>query len=186
MDYLQAYFPQLEHLPFLHDLYRTYYSPYSRYLAPVRRYAYFAHRHMGPYIYPYYSYLRPLYNLTSSTLNSALNETPSLSTLALLALLLLFSLKALDMLRRTVMYWFGFAMRMGMWGAVAIVGVYVWQRGVEGSAEDLGVLWEWAMQMWEEQSQHAQGYQGGARKGHKGARKGAGKAPRGRTRGSGW
>ena len=87
------------------------------------------------------------------------------------------------MLRRTIIYWISVALRLALWGGVALLGFYVYQRGVEQSVEDLG----WIL-----------GYLGGLeaegdRIGHSRAQKKATDArgvprsgPKGRTRGGGW
>lgn len=65
-------------------------------------------------------------------------DAPNLTTLALLAVLLFISLKLLNILRKTLLYWIGLVIRLATWGLVAAVGLYVWHRGVEQSMEDLG------------------------------------------------
>ncbi len=87
------------------------------------------------------------------------------------------------MLRRTIMYWISLAMKLVLWAAVAGMGIYVYNRGVEQTVEDVG----WVVGLFaglEEEGQRvgqrkAQGRRGQARNLGK-------KTPRGRTRGAGW
>ena len=69
-----------------------------------------------------------------------------------------------------------------MWGLMAGVGLYVWQRGVERSLADVGWVVGLLMGLEEE------GENIGARKAHAKARqaKMPPRGPRGRTRGGGW
>ncbi|KAL8914666.1 MAG: hypothetical protein Q9172_007038 [Xanthocarpia lactea] len=129
MDILQENFPQLFYL------YSTYYTPYATYIRPLRRALLLTQSYFYRYAFPT---LYPFYVLTLRLLRSVLTEQPSLASLALLAILLLVSLKLMDMLRRTIIAWIAFAVRMIMYASVALMGVWVYQRGVEQSLEDLG------------------------------------------------
>lgn len=112
-----------------------------------------------------------------------LTDAPGLLTLALFAFVLLISLKLLDMLRRTIIYWISVALRLALWAAVAGVGIYVWQRGVEQSVKDFGWVIGFLAGLENE----------GERIGHAKASRRAGDAsrmpkrgPKGRARGAGW
>ncbi|KAL8929816.1 MAG: hypothetical protein Q9208_000960 [Pyrenodesmia sp. 3 TL-2023] len=129
MDILQDNFPQLFHL------YSTYYTPYSTYLRPLRRTLLLTQSYFYQYAFPT---LYPLYAITSRLFSFALTEQPSLTSLALLAILLVVSLKVLDMLRRTVIYWISMAIRLAMYATMAVIGMWIYQRGLEQSLEDLG------------------------------------------------
>lgn len=70
-----------------------------------------------------------------------------------------------------------------MWATIAAIGIYVWQRGVEQSVEDLGWLMGFLAGLEEE------GEKIGNIKGSRianDARRIPKKASRGRTRGAGW
>lgn len=88
-------------------------------------------------------------------------------------------------MRRTIMYWVGLAIRMGLWLAVGGVGVYVWQRGFDQSVVDFGYLWGFLQGLGDEGEriggQKARGRERDARK-----MAGTGVGKRGRTRGAGW
>lgn len=177
----------IDYVPQALYYYTTYYRPYEAYLRPLRRGLYLSQSYFYRYFFPY---LYPAYTLLQRTLGSASGSGsggggPDLASFALLALLALISFKLLDMVRKTVVYWIGVAVRLALWLIVAAVGVYVWQRGVEASVEDLG----WVL-----------GYLAGL--GDEGERIGKGRAARregdarriprrqpgsrGRTRGAGW
>ena len=112
-----------------------------------------------------------------------LSEQPSLVSLALLAILLLVSLKLLDMVRRAVIYWISIAIRLLMYASFAFVGIWVYQRGLEQSLEDMrwtiGLLAGLAEQG--EQLGHAK-----AAERQKDARRIPKGSSRGRTQGGGW
>jgi len=41
------------------------------------------------------------------------------------------------MLWRTVVFWVGMALRVLLWGGMVVGGLWVWNRGLEGAAEDV-------------------------------------------------
>ncbi|KAL9637778.1 MAG: hypothetical protein Q9204_001752 [Flavoplaca sp. TL-2023a] len=129
MDLLQENFPQLFYL------YSTYYTPYATYIHPLRRALLLTQSYFFRYAFPT---LYPFYALTLRLLGSVFTEQPSLASLTLLAVLLLVSLKLMDVLRRAIISWIAFAIRMIMYASVVLVGVWVYQRGLEQSLEDLG------------------------------------------------
>lgn len=77
---------------------------------------------------------------TLSTHLTPLLREPSIPSLLALALLLLVTLKILDMAYRAVLFWIRLAFRLAFWGAVVGVGFWVWSRGVDGFVEDVGEL----------------------------------------------
>lgn len=121
--------------------------------------------------------------MSSRLLAALLTETPSLATLVLLAVLIVLSLKVLDLLRRTVLYWIGVALRLAMWGGVALLGVYVYQRGVEKSLEDFGWVVGLLVGLGEQGQQVGHAKAAGREREARRIPKGS---PRGRTRGAGW
>ncbi|KAL8694355.1 MAG: hypothetical protein Q9218_000992 [Villophora microphyllina] len=129
MEFLQDNFPQLFHA------YSTYYTPYASYIQPLRRVFLLTQSYFFYYAFPT---LYPFYALASRLFTSALTEQPSLASLALLAILLMVSLKVMDMVRRTVIYWISLAIRLLMYLSVAVMGMWIYQRGVEQSLEDIG------------------------------------------------
>ena len=104
-------------------------------------------------------------------------------TLAVLAVVLFVSLKVLDILRRQIIYWVSLGLRLSMWVAVALIGLYVYQRGVEQSLEDVGWVIGLLAGLGDE------GEKIGTAKGRQkmaDARRAQAGGPRGRTRGGGW
>ncbi|KAL9007160.1 MAG: hypothetical protein Q9188_000094 [Gyalolechia gomerana] len=174
MDILEDNFPQI------YNLYSTYYTPCVAYIRPLQHALLIAESYFYRYLFPM---LYPIIALSTRLFRAALTEQPSLLSLALLAVLLVISLKVLDMVRRTVIYWISLAIRLVMYVGVVIVGMWVYQRGVEQSLEDLG----WLVGLLAGLSEQ------GERVGHakaagrtREARKVPKSSPRGRTRGGGW
>ncbi|KAJ9647790.1 hypothetical protein H2199_001565 [Coniosporium tulheliwenetii] len=92
------------------------------------------------------AYLKPLYTLRdtlSSTLSPLLTRVttnPDLTSILLLLALLFLSIKILDAAARALLFWVRLAVRLAFWGALAVGGLWVWTRGVEGTVEDLESL----------------------------------------------
>ncbi|KAF6221023.1 hypothetical protein HO133_002704 [Letharia lupina] len=174
MDYLQDLFPQAARF------YNDYYYPFQPYLGPLYRILLSSQLFFYRRIYPT---LYPIYVLSNNALHSLSTDAPDILTLAILAIALIISLRVLDYMRRTIMYWVGLAIKMGLWLAVGGLGVYVWQRGFNQSVEDFGYVWGFL---------HGLGNEGERIGGQKArgremdARRMAGAGKRGRTRGAGW
>ena len=105
-----------------------------------------------PYILPFLSYTSILKAYTAPLIN-ALTQKPDLATLALLLVIIFLSLKILNMLLSTVMFWLRLAARILFWGSLAIVGLWMWTRGPEGILDDLGY---WGRAWSEDGSNHLQ------------------------------
>jgi hypothetical protein len=166
----------LEYLPQAAQFYNEYYYPYRTYLAPIYRNLLLASSYFYRYIYPT---LYPIYRLSNNALQSLSSDSPDVVTLLILAGLLIASLKVLDYMRKTIVYWIGLAIKMVLWVTVAAVGFYVYYRGIEQSMEDFGWVWGFLQGLGEE------GQRVGGRKANyreRDARRMAGK--RGRTRGA--
>ncbi|KAL8795273.1 MAG: hypothetical protein Q9195_002284 [Heterodermia aff. obscurata] len=176
MDFLQG----ADYLPLAHQLYNDYYTPYSAYLLPIQRTILLTQSYFYTYIFPY---LWPAYRLFSKATSVILTDQPSFLTLVLLALVLFLSLKVLDVLRRTIIYWISIAVRLVIWGAIVGAGVYVYYRGVEESIEDAGYLLG-VLSGWESEGKR-EGYRRASRR-QREARNYGKRTPRGRTRGAGW
>ena len=66
------------------------------------------------------------------------------SILALIAVFFI-SLKILDMMYRVVMFWVNMVLRLVFWGSMLVLGLWLWNRGVDGFVEDIQGLGEhWA------------------------------------------
>ncbi|RMZ23527.1 hypothetical protein D0859_12442 [Hortaea werneckii] len=103
----------------------------------------------APYLYRLYSvagtaksWLLPLIDQVS--------QKPDLATIALLLIIVLVSLKILDMLWKTLLFWMRFVRRLVLWGGIAALGLWFWSRGPDGVLEDV--------QYWQGQWSHEYGY----------------------------
>ena len=193
MDFLQGLYSTLlvqihntidvalpEYLPQAAYFYNTYYQPYAPYLAPIYRAIFLSQSYFYRYVFPA---LYPLYTLCNNSMKSLSTDAPDLLTLGILAAVLIISLKTLDYMRRTIIYWISLAIRFGMWVTIIGLGFYVWQRGAEQSVEDFG--WVWGL--FEGLGKEGQNIGGRKAAGkERAARRAAGSGSRGRTRGAGW
>ena len=169
-----------DYLPTLFTLYNDYYAPYEPYIRPYKRYIYLAQSYSYRYVFPA---LYPVYRFTTFLLSRVLNDNPDIWTLVVLAIVLFISMKALDILRRQIIYMISVTLRLLLWGTVALVGFYVYQRGVEQTLEDAGWLMGFLNGLGDE------GEKIGKAKGRQkmaDARRASAAGPRGRARGGGW
>ncbi|MCJ1406899.1 hypothetical protein MMC19_000969 [Ptychographa xylographoides] len=174
MDLLQDY------LPTLFNLYATYYAPYEPYIRPFWRYFYIAQAYSYKYLFPT---IWPIYRLVTILLSRALSDPPDLITLAVLAVILFASLKVIGILQRQIMYWISIGVKLLMYMSVALLGIYVYQRGFDQALEDFG----WLAGLWvglEEQGGNLG--KGRSRTKMAEARRAERGTARGRTRGGGW
>ena len=115
---------------FLGDHYTTYqtYSPYARQawslLSTARSYAFL--------------------------LVDQVTRKPDLATIALLLVVIFVSLKILDILWQTVMFWLRMVRRVVFWGGLVVLAAWMWTRGPEGVVEDVG-YW---VGVWKEEKEH--------------------------------
>lgn len=112
------------------------------------------------------SYVQPLV--------TRLLGAPDILSFVLLAILLFISLKVFGMVRRMMMFWVNLGMTVGLWGGTALLGFWVYSRGVEGAVEDARGLWNicWGQyQHWRDQAEGNRGVKG---------RSGAGSSDEGR------
>lgn len=85
----------------------------------------------------------PTYTLFNNALHSISSDSPDLVTLLLLGIILIISVRVLDYVRRTVFFWIAIAFKVLFYVTLGFVGVYVYQRGVEESMEDVVKLLDW-------------------------------------------
>ncbi|KAJ5713976.1 Nuclear pore assembly and biogenesis protein APQ12 [Penicillium malachiteum] len=88
------------------------------------------------YVQPYL--IAPLSTLLTTTSTAAM---PDLMTVLIMVVILFFSLKLLDYMRRLVMFWVTLAFQVLFWGSVLGLGWYVYTVGVENAGRDLGWIW---------------------------------------------
>ncbi|MCJ1394036.1 hypothetical protein MMC18_006914 [Xylographa bjoerkii] len=173
MDLLQDY------LPLFFNLYTTYYTPYEPYIRPFMRYVYYAQSYAYKYLFPT---LWPLYRLTRMIF-SRLSDAPDIATLVVLIILAYISMKVLDILRRQIIYWISVTLKLLLWASLALIGFYVYQRGIEQSLEDLGWVLGYFAAL-EDEGERLGQTKGNSKMAQ--ARRAERQAPRGRTRGGGW
>lgn len=171
-----GYFPQA------YSIYGTYSALYHPYIAPLFRFILATQAAFYRYVFPV---LYPLHALANNALQSFSSDSPDVVTLLLLGVVLLVSLRVLDYIRRTLMFWINIAIRIGTFVLLAASVVYVWQRGVEQSLEDFGWLWGLIEGLGDEGQRmgdrRAKGREREAQRA-----KYASTGRRGRTRGAGW
>ena len=129
---------QTDYLPQIYYYYHTYYTTYHPYLAPIFRVLFLTQSYFYRYLFPT---VYPIYALANNALHTLSSDSPDIMTLLILSVVLIISLKALDYMRRTIIYWIGKMIRLSMHAALLAVGGYVWQRGLEQSLEDFGWVW---------------------------------------------
>lgn len=71
-----------------------------------------------------------------------LTTQPDIASLALLLIILFVSFKILDMAYRAVVFWISLVFKLVMWGGIIVLGFWVYNRGVDGFAEDVRELVE--------------------------------------------
>ncbi|KAF2842172.1 hypothetical protein M501DRAFT_1013532 [Patellaria atrata CBS 101060] len=64
-------------------------------------------------------------------------QHPDIASVALLLIVLVISLKILDMLRRAVVFWITMAIRLIFWAGLLFAGLYLYNRGLEDTVDDI-------------------------------------------------
>lgn len=72
----------------------------------------------------------------------------------MLLILLLVSLKILDMLYRAVLFWVRLAVQIAIYGTIALVGFWVYTRGFEGAFNDAQELVNHYSAVWNKDYAH--------------------------------
>lgn len=87
-----------------------------------------------------------------------LTTKPDLPSITLLLVVLYVSLKLMNMLRRAVVFWVMLAFRLVFWGGLGIAALYVYNRGIEDTIEDISRwygIWMGEYEYWQERGQQA-------------------------------
>ncbi|KAF2120737.1 nuclear pore assembly and biogenesis-domain-containing protein [Lophiotrema nucula] len=82
---------------------------------------------------------------------------PDITSLLIVAVVLLVSLKILDMAYRAVMFWVNLVVKLVLWGGIAILGVWMWNRGIDGFVDDVQELVEYWMDQYQNFSSEVKG-----------------------------
>ncbi|KAF2002840.1 hypothetical protein P154DRAFT_461780 [Amniculicola lignicola CBS 123094] len=83
---------------------------------------------------------------------------PDVASIILLVILLVVSLKILDMAFRAVLFWIKLVLRLAMWGAIGSIGLWVYTRGVDGFIDDVSGLAEHWKAEYDRYSGEVKGY----------------------------
>lgn len=86
-------------------------------------------RYVFGYVSMAKSYLVPLIDQVS--------RKPDLATVALLLVIIFVSLKILNMLYQTVMFWVRMVRKVAFWGGLAVIVLWLYTRGPNGVADDV-------------------------------------------------
>lgn len=122
-----------------------------------------------------YGYARQFFTIVNTArgyitpLIEQVARKPDLATVALLLIILLISLKLLNMVYQTLLWWFRVAKSLAFWGGLITIAVWMYTRGPEGAATDLQYwyeMWTKEYQRWKDQEQVARllNQQGGQRR----------------------
>lgn len=74
-------------------------------------------------------------------------------------MLLFVSLKILDMAYRAVLFWVKLVVRLVVWGSLAAMALWIWNRGADGFVEDIQDLMGYWMGEYERFKDEAKGWQ---------------------------
>ena len=120
----------------------------------------------GPYARQAYGYLSTLKSYLFPLIDQV-SKKPDLATIALLLLILFVSLKILNMLYQTFIFWLRLGVRILFWGSLAALGVWMYSRGPEGVLEDVQYwfdVWNQEHVYWKEREKVARMTGQGARR----------------------
>jgi hypothetical protein len=118
------------------------------------------HSAYAPYAHRAYSYTSTAYGYLNTArgyilpLIDQVSQKPDLATIALLLVILFVSLKLLNMLYQTLIFWIRMAWRLVFWGGLVALGLWMYNRGPEGVGEDIQYwadVWMQEREYWMEQ-----------------------------------
>ncbi|CAI6247749.1 unnamed protein product [Periconia digitata] len=87
---------------------------------------------------------------------------PDVASLLALVVLLFVSLKILDMAYRAVMFWVRLVFRLVLWGTLAAMALWIWNRGADGFVQDvqnLGSHWWGEYERFKDEAKDWQSFQ---------------------------
>ncbi|KAK3720404.1 hypothetical protein LTR37_003816 [Vermiconidia calcicola] len=97
-------------------------------------------RTYGPYARQAYSYISTIKSYLLPLIDQV-SRKPDLATIALLLVILFVSLKILNMLWQTVMFWVRTVRGILFYGGLVALGLWMYTRGPEGVAADVQYWW---------------------------------------------
>ena len=102
-----------------------------------------------PYAHQGYTYLSTMRSYILALIEQV-SRKPDLATIALLLVILFISLKLLNMLWQTFIFWFNMARKLAFWGGLVALGLWMYTRGFEGVQEDV----QYWIQVWGQERDH--------------------------------
>jgi hypothetical protein len=114
------------------------------------------HSAYTPYAHRAYSYTSTAYGYLNTArgyilpLIDQVSQKPDLATIALLLVILFVSLKLLNMLYQTLIFWIRMAWRLVFWGGLVVLGLWMYNRGPEGVGEDI----QYWTEVWMQEREH--------------------------------
>lgn len=97
----------------------------------------------APYLRQMYSFISTAQSYITPLLNQV-SRNPDLATVALLLVILFVSLKILNMLWQTVLFWLRLVRKVAFWGGLSAFALWMYTRGPDGVWQDV----EYWMQVW--------------------------------------
>ena len=95
----------------------------------------------GPYARQFYSAVTIAKSYVLSLVDQV-SRKPDLATIALLLVIVFVSLKILNMLWETLMFWIRLARKIVVWGGLLAFALWMYNRGPEGVMEDVNYWWQ--------------------------------------------
>lgn len=122
------------------------------------------HNAIAPYALQAYRLVSTIKAWTLPMIDSIIQK-PDLATIALLLIIILISLKLLNMFVQSVLFWFRMVRTFAFWGGLVALALWMWTRGPEGVLDDVNrwwTVWDREYGYWKEREQlaaMAKGYQ---------------------------
>ncbi|KAI4156297.1 MAG: hypothetical protein LQ340_000387 [Diploschistes diacapsis] len=133
----------------IQSFYRTYYAPYTNYLHPFLKRSYLLAQStffntVYPILYPVYALVssRLDYETNSSNRSRSTDTTAPLLSLVIALLVLYVSVWSLNFLRRRLFALISTVVNLVFYAAILIFGIYVYNRGIEGTVSDITLALE--------------------------------------------
>jgi hypothetical protein len=84
---------------------------------------------------------------------------PDVASILALVAIFFISLKILDMMYRAVLFWVNMVIRLALWGSMAVLGLWVYNRGIDGFVRDVQDIAQTWMGSYEKYSNEVKRYQ---------------------------
>jgi hypothetical protein len=84
---------------------------------------------------------------------------PDVASILALVAIFFISLKILDMMYRAVLFWVNMVIRLALWGSMAVLGLWVYNRGIDGFVRDVQDISQTWMGSYEKYSNEVKKYQ---------------------------